>query len=157
MAQHEVVFQKSFGDWVLSIFMLLLPLSLFWFFYPRSGFENGNKGLIYLMFIALSLFLYGFYRTFLVPYRLQFQNGGILAINSLLFPKVVAISEIQSVQITEKGGGKSSVQAIYTILLKDGEPIELPFLTKMDYFVEKLKTQNPQIEIKDERSHKKVS
>ena len=157
MERHDIVYQKSLRDWVVSILMLLLPLPLFWFFYPRSGFENGNKALIYLMFFALSLFLYGFYRTFLVPYSLQFQNEGILVINSLLFPKVVGISEIESILITEKEGGEGSAQAIYTILLKNGDPIELPSLIQMDYFLGKLSDQNQQIEIKDERSHKRVS
>ncbi len=156
MEQHDIVFLKSFRDWFVSIFMLLLPLPLFWFFYPWSGFENGNKVLIYPLFIVLSLFFYGFYRIFLVPYRLQFQNEGILVIKSLLFPKVVAISEIQSVQITEKEGGKGSVQALYTLLLKNGDPIEIPSLIQIDYFLGKLSAQNQQIEIKDERSHKRL-
>ena len=153
MEEHDIVFQRSFGDWAVSIFMLLLPLPLFWFFYPRAGFENGNKELIYLMFIALSLFLYGFYRTFLAPYSLQFQTEGFLVIKSVLFPKIVAIAEIQSVQITENEGGKGPLQSAYALLLKDGDPIDIPALPRVEEVIEIFKTQYPSIEIKDGRSN----
>jgi hypothetical protein len=40
--------------------------------------------------------------------------------------------------------------------LKNGDPIEIPSLIQIDYFLGKLSAQNQQIEIKDERSHKRL-
>ena len=66
------------------------------------------------------------------------------------------MGEIESLEITETVSGKGSVKPVYTLLLKDGDPIEIPTLPHMAGFIEKLNMQYPQIEIKDSRSGKNV-
>ncbi len=134
--------------------MLLVSLVLFWFFYPRSGFENGDKRLIYFLCLALFLFIFGFYRAFLTPYALQFQNDEWLVMKSFLLPKTLAIREVGSVRITDTISKKGSISVVYEIILKDGDSFTLPSLTHMGGFMEKLTQLNPPIDIKDERSHR---
>ncbi len=134
--------------------MLVVPIPLFWLFYPHSGFENGNKGLIYLLCFALFMFIYGFYKALLTPYCIEFQKDESLVLKSVLFPKALAAQELQSVRITESVEKKGSGSVVYEIILKDGESFTLPTLTHMAGFIEKLALLCPSIEIKDGRSPK---
>jgi hypothetical protein len=154
MEAQEVQFQRPMSEWITSVSMIIAPLPVFWFFYPRSGFENGNKGMIYLLCLALFLFIYGFYKAFLIPCALQIQENGSLMIKSVLFPKPVAAGEIESVRLTDSVGKKGATRTNYEIILKDGESFAIPSLTHMRDFIEKLKALYPQIGIKDERSDK---
>jgi hypothetical protein len=139
---------------VASLLMLFVPIPLFWLFYPRSGFENGNKGLIYLLCFALFLFIYGFHKVLLIPHSLEFQKDESLVLKSVLFPKTLAIPEMQSVRIIETVGKKGSVSVIYEIILKDGDSFTLPVLTHMADFIEQLTQLYSSIEIRDERLQK---
>jgi hypothetical protein len=151
MERSGVKFQKSAGDWIVSVFMLVIPIPLFVIFYPRTGFESGNKGLIYLLCFALFFFIYGFHKALLTPYSIEFQKDESLVMQSVLFPKTLAVQELQSVRITESIGKNGSGKVVYEMILKDGDSLTLPALTHMAGFIEKLALLYPSIEIKDER------
>jgi hypothetical protein len=133
--------------------MLLVPIPLFWLLYPHGGLD-GHKALVYLLCFDLFLFIFGFYRTLVLPYALQFNGNEGLLIKSVLFPKTIPIHELQSVRITESAGEKGSIPITYELILSDGDSITLPTLTNMAGFIGHLSLHCPQIGIKDERFHK---
>ncbi len=147
-------FRRPMGDWIVSLFMLVIPIPVFLILYPHSGFETGNKGMIYLLCLFLFLFLYGFYRTLVMPSSVQFHGGESLLIKSALLPKTLAPGEIGSIRLTEVMGSKGTTRTLYEIILKDGDSITLPPLTRMADFMKKLAALCPNLEIKDERSDK---
>ncbi|HTC19587.1 MAG TPA: hypothetical protein VK859_01990 [bacterium] len=154
MENPEVQFRRHPGDWNASIAMLLVPIPFFWLFYPHGGLDSGHKALVYLLCFDLFLFLYGFYRTLVIPHALQFQKDESLLVKSVLFPKTIPIHDWQSVRITEEAGQKGKIGVLYEIILRDGDSITLPSLTNMAVFMGRLALKYPQIEIKDERFHK---
>lgn len=156
MERPDVKFERSKGKWAGSISMLVLSIPLFVFFYPWSwsGFNNGNKGLIYIVCAALALFLVGFYQTFLTPYALQFQEGGFLLIKSLLFSKALVLEDLESVRLSQTRNRDGSMVTLYTLRLHSGDFYEVPSLTHMAGFIEKLSMVYPNVAIQDDRMRK---
>jgi hypothetical protein len=136
--------------------MLLVPIPLFWLLYPHGGLESGHKALVYLLCFDLFLFIYGFYKTLVLPHALQFEKDQSLLIKSVLFPKTIPILELKSLRITESAGEKGAIRISYELILSDGDSITLPTLTNMAGFIGRLTLKCPQIEIKDERFHKET-
>jgi hypothetical protein len=143
-------FERNQGDWALSLFLLVVSLVLFFVFYPKNGFVYGDKGIIYLNCLILGLFGWGFYRVFLRPYALRFTPEGTLLIQSVLFPKSLAIDWIESVHITEVPS-RNGPKTVYTLQIKNGDPVVIPPLGSMDVFIEKIAAMNGHLKVLDER------
>lgn len=142
-------FERTKGDWALSILLLAGSLFLFLVFYPKGGFVIGDKGIIYLNCLLLALFGWGFYRVFLRSYALRFTEG-VLVIQSVLFPKHLAIEWLDSIRIS-RSPGLQGPKTVYTLQIKNGDPVEIPALGSMDLFIEKLAAMNGQLKVLDER------
>jgi len=151
---NEVRFERKAGDWVLSLSLMLAALILFVLTFPQYGFNTGNKMTLYWFFFLTVLFLFAFYRACLRPYALRFTPDGALLVKSVFFSKLVAVSAIESVLITETPDPKTP-KVVYTLQVKGGDPLEIPSLGPMDIFMEKLAALNPQMNIEDKRSRMK--
>ncbi len=148
MDQPNDRFERTQVDWFSSIGLLVLSVVLFALFYPHHEFIRGDKMRIYPLCGALGLFLLMFYKAFLKPHAYRFQPDGTLLLKSVFFPKALPIAQLESVTITQTMDRKGP-KDVYTLLLKGGDPIELPHLGNMRLFLEKLSTLNPEMEVRD--------
>ena len=142
---NEVRFERTRVEWALSILQILVSAALFVRFYPANGFVYGDKAIIYLTCFFIFLFLMAFYRTFLRPYALRLTPEGDLLIQSVFFPKRLAVEWIESLLIIETADPK--VPKKYTLQVKDGDPLEVPSLGDMPVFIERLTAMNPRMAI----------